>query len=190
MLRVLIPISSGFTDSEFIYAYYRMLEEGHEVFIATPDGAGVVGDKGWIVKDNQVNYSLNNGFPSNQISFDVLCLIGGVKCIEKLRLNEHLIDLISFYFYESKDHVVIASICHGAQLLIEADVIKHLKGRVAGYYSIARDIENAGGLYSESPSVAMYNNGRNIAVVTAAHYDDNAKWMKLTIEAIQNVIGK
>jgi protease I len=187
-MNVLIPIANGYTDSEFIYAYHRMKEEGHEVFVATPDGKGVVGDKGWVVKDEQVDHTMDKDLLDAR--FEVFCLIGGVKCIEKLRLNKFLIQSIEEHFLRNSikqsQNVVIASICHGAQLLIEADIPRMVSGKVSGYYSIAKDIVNAGAAYSKNCNVAMYTrpDGSQCAVVTAAHYNDNHTWMKLTIDAI------
>ena len=188
VMNVIIPISNGFTDSEFIYAYYRMKEAGHEVFVATPDGKGVVGDKGWVVKDEQVHCAMDEDLL--EAKFEVFCLIGGVKCIEKLRLNKYLIQTIEGHFLRSSikqvQIVVIASICHGAQLLIEADIPRMVSGKISGYYSIAKDIVNAGAAYSKHCNVAMYTrpDGSQCAVVTASHYNDNHTWMRLTIDAI------
>jgi protease I len=44
--RAVIITSSGFCDREVVYAYYRCLEEGWQVDVATPDGAPVMGRHG------------------------------------------------------------------------------------------------------------------------------------------------
>jgi len=44
---------------------------------------------------------------------------------------------------------VIAAICHGPQLLIEAAIVRDR--RATCYKSIAIDLKNAGGLYEMSP---------------------------------------
>ena len=44
---------------------------------------------------------------------------------------------------------MIAAICHGVQLFIEADVLKGK--RVTCYVSVATDLKNAGGIYEDSP---------------------------------------
>ena len=38
--RTVIITGPGFQDEEVIYPYYRLLEEGYKVDIATKDGAG------------------------------------------------------------------------------------------------------------------------------------------------------
>ncbi|HEV7626867.1 MAG TPA: DJ-1/PfpI family protein [Streptomyces sp.] len=44
--RAVIIARSGFCDREVVYAYYRCLEEGWQVDVATPDGAPVSGSHG------------------------------------------------------------------------------------------------------------------------------------------------
>ena len=72
---------------------------------------------------------------------------------------------------------VIASICHGSQLLISANIIKGKK--ISGYYSIKDDINNAGAIYTDNSSVVDGN------FVTTAHYKDLGPWMKATLELVE-----
>lgn len=63
----------------------------------------------------------------------------------------------------------IASICHGVQLLISADVID---GRsVAGYWTLKVDVENAGASFVDEAVVVDDN------LVTARHPDDIPAWL-------------
>jgi len=69
---------------------------------------------------------------------------------------------------------VVGSICHAAQLLISARVVKDRK--ISGYYSLKDDIENAGAIYIDLPAVIDNN------IVTTAHYKDLGPWMAAIID--------
>jgi protease I len=69
-----------------------------------------------------------------------------------MRLNKGLVKLVKEASSKGK---VIAAICHGPQLLIEADVLKGKKATC--YMSVATDLKNAGGIY-EDKSVVVDGN--------------------------------
>jgi protease I len=70
----------------------------------------------------------------------------------------------------------IGAICHAGWMLIEADVVKG--HRLTGFFSISRDLVNAGGVYLDEPVVVDGNlitsrspddlPGFGLALVTAA----------------------
>ena len=72
---------------------------------------------------------------------------------------------------------VIASTCHGAQLMISAKITS---GFISGYYSIEDDIANSGAKYSREPVVVSKN------IVSSPHYDNMAVWMRTAIEMALN----
>ena len=65
---------------------------------------------------------------------------------------------------------VIASICHGAQLMISAGIVRGKK--ISGYYSIKDDINNSGAEYVDAPFVTDNN------IITSPHYKYLGPWMK------------
>lgn len=69
---------------------------------------------------------------------------------------------------------VIASTCHGAQLLISSNIVNGRK--VSGYYSIKDDINNAGATYVDAPAVVDGN------LVSSPHYKWMGEWMKSAID--------
>ena len=100
--------------------------------------------------------------------YDFLVIPGGVKALEKLRQVPQAIDFVREWNEQGK---IIASICHGAQILISAGVCK---GRnVSGYYSIKDDIENAGGIFKDSAWVKDGN------VICSPHYDFMPEWLAI-----------
>ena len=100
----------------------------------------------------------------------LLILPGGAKAMEYLRQEKTVLDIIS-NFYKKK--ILIGSICHGAQLLISANVVKDKK--ISGYYSLKDDVNNAGAIYSSDGCVE--DNG----IITSPHYKFLGEWMKAII---------
>ncbi len=151
-------------DNEFIYPYYRLQGEGFEMDVATKNGKDVVGIIG-------VKVLATKSYEDIKVEdFDLLILPGGAKCMEKLRQEKIVLDFISEWNAKGK---VIASICHGAQLLISAKAVKGRK--VSGYYSIKDDIINAGAEYVDASFVTDGN------LVTCPHYKYLEHWMKETL---------
>jgi protease I len=94
-------------------------------------------------------------------------LPGGVKSLEKLRLEKKVLD---FIYQWDKLGKIIASTCHGAQLLISSKIVKGRK--ISGYYSLEDDVNNAGAIYSRDPVVVDKN------IVSSPHYDFMGEWME------------
>lgn len=83
--------------------------------------------------------------------FDAVVIPGGMAP-DKMRRNPNTVRFVQEAMSQGK---WIAAICHGPQLLIEADL---LSGRKAtGFSSIRRDIINAGGNYLDQPLVVDKN---------------------------------
>lgn len=165
MKKALIITGKMVQDHEFIYPYYRLLEEGYEVDVATNNKELVSG---------QIGVKVTPTIDIKDISIDnykILVIPGGAKCMEYLRQDKRVINFIKEAFNKK---IIIASICHAAQMLISAKIVK---GReIAGYYSLQDDIENAGAKYLDKPFVISEN------IVTTAHYKDIGPWMRAAIE--------
>ncbi len=168
MEKVLIITGQGFQDQEVIYPYYRLLEEEWQVDIAAKNKETLFGILG-------LKIDATITFEDMKIDdYDLLVLPGGVKALEKIRQEKKVIDFIKEWDTRGK---VIASICHGAQLLISAKVVK---GRnLSGYYSIRDDIENAGAKYIDAPFVTDKN------IVSSPHYKHMGPWMKEAIRLLK-----
>jgi protease I len=169
--KAAIVIHDGYTDCEFLVAYHYLLAHDFDVVVYSLHSGPVKGVNGWIHKTSQ---GMSDPFTDTMKNVDVLVLIGGVKAMEYLRQYRPLIEWIREH---DEKGGMIASICHGAQLLIEADIIE---GRlVTGYYSIRRDITNADGIYAEGATVAIDANDQ---LVTSPHYDYSGKWIKAAVD--------
>ena len=153
-------------DHEFIYPFYRVLEEGFELDVCLLEGKPVQGILGTTLPPNK-DYPVKKIEQISVSDYDLLILPGGVKAMEKVRQSEKIINFISEFHSCDK---VIACICSGAQLLISAKIVKGKK--IAGYYSMKDDIINAGAIYTDLPAV------EDSKIITTAHYKDMGPWMK------------
>tara|TARA_A100001011_G_scaffold213097_1_gene221233 strand:+ start:276 stop:830 length:555 start_codon:yes stop_codon:yes gene_type:complete len=176
--RCIILTWSGFQDHEVVYPYYRLLGEGFSVSII----ADSKDDKGrfyGIFGLNMPCHVLYSEFYKDlnywMDESDLIVLPGGVKSLEKLRLEDKVIDFISLWNQKNK---IISSTCHGAQLLISAMVTKNKK--ISGYYSLKDDINNSGGTFVNEPVVIDGN------IITSPHYDHMGIWMEETLSTYYN----
>ena len=170
--KALIIVHDGFTDSEFIVAYYRCREEGINVMVATITGKNAIGEKGCVAKadfntgDAYYITTKRHSFDGLMGLWDMIILPGGVKSIEKVRQDNATINLVRLHDQNSR---IIATMCHGAQIMIEANLCRGRK--ISGYYSIKKDLENAGAEYKREVTV-------DANLVSAPHYDFNGEWVR------------
>ena len=179
-MKALIITWENFQDQEFVYPYYRLKEETDKVVVMS----NVVGKFFGIMGSNMTSHALVSELNHKEIiknclkEYDILILPGGVKALEKLRQEKQVISFISEWNKKGK---VIASTCHGAQLMISAKIVA---GReISGYYSLEDDINNAGAKYVNAPVVVDGN------IVSSPHYDHMGIWMKTAIDMVkQNAV--
>jgi len=157
-------------DHEFIYPFYRLLEDEFDVDVCLNEGKAVKGILGTDIPPNK-NHKIKKIEEIKTSNYNLLIIPGGVKAMEKVRQNLDIINFITKFHEEKK---VIGCICSGAQLLISAKIVKDKK--ISGYYSMKDDIINAGAIYTDKPSVI------DSKIITTAHYKDLGPWMKSVLE--------
>jgi protease I len=167
-VRALIIAASGVQDVEFVYPYYRLQEAGYEVEVAAPSLDKFQGIGGLSFQPTRELAHLG------LLLIDLVVLPGGVKAMEKLRLESGVLDFIRATHAEGK---IIASICSGAQLLISAGIVKGRK--ISAYYAMRVDVENAGAEFVDAPAVV---DGR---IITSPHYKHLGAWMSAVLIAAQ-----
>lgn len=159
-------------DHEYIYPYYRLQEEGYEVDVAVRDKETVLASIG-------VKVIPTKDIPELKVSdYELLVLPGGAKAMEYMRQDQDILQFIADFHASGK---VIGSICHAAQLLISAKLVKNKK--ISGYYSIKDDINNAGGEYVDAPYVT------DDQIVSCPHYKHLGPWMKEVLAQAQRTRG-
>lgn len=142
MKKVLLLTENGFEDRELMYPYYRFQEAGYQV--------AVVGPKAKETYNGEHGMSIKSDLAPEDVNIDdyVAVVVPGGRAPDRMRLNKGLVQIIKDASHKKK---VIAAICHGAQLLIEADVVKGK--RMTCYKSVATDLKNAGATYEDKSVV-------------------------------------
>lgn len=168
MRKILIMVDEGVEDAEFLYPYYRFQEEGYEVVIvASKAGEIYTGKHGIPVKSDISPRDVKVD------EYDALIIPGG-RAPDRMRIDPGLVKIVKEACAKGK---VIAAVCHGPQMLIEADV---LRGRKATCWkSVATDLKNAGATFVDAPVVVDGN------IVTSRMPADLPKFCKETIKLIE-----
>ncbi|MDR3514717.1 MAG: DJ-1/PfpI family protein [Azospirillaceae bacterium] len=114
-------------------------------------------------------FTLNADFETvHADAYDALVIPGG-RAPEYLRLNEQVLALIRAFAAAAKP---IAAICHGAQLLAAADIIRGKT--VSAYPACAPEVRLAGGHYAEIAIDAAVTDG---TLVTAPAWPAHPAWL-------------
>ena len=170
--KALILTWELFQDHEVVYPYYRLTEDNFEVTLMANKLGRIYGLLGAHMDCNALLADLSDeSLAKNYLAFDLLVIPGGVKALEKLRQESDVLRFVHLWNSHSKP---IASICHGAQLMISSNIVSGRK--ISGYYSIKDDINNAGGTFEDQPVVKDGN------IVSSPHYKYMGPWMKAGID--------
>lgn len=166
-MKVLLISADNFEDTELLAPYYRFLEEGFQVDIASMRKGKITGKHGYEVEANKTLAEVNPG------DYDVLLLPGG-KAPEAVRKQQAALDIARHFFAADKP---VAAICHGPQTLITAGL---LKGRRATCYkSAAPEMQHAGALYEDKEVVVDGN------LVTSRQPSDIPAFMREIMKIIK-----
>lgn len=168
MKRVVIIVAQNFQDEEFVYPYYRIMEEGWQVDVATPTGQDMMGKYGVPARATMATKDMKAS------DFDCVILPGGFESPDRLRIRPEVLQFVRDMDQASK---LVAAICHGPWILISAGVVKGRK--VTGYMSISDDLKNAGAAYTDEELVIDGH------MISAPHYRNNGVFMRAVIDALK-----
>lgn len=136
MKQVFIIVENDFEDIELLYPFYRFKEAGFKVDVVGPKaGETYLGKHGIPVKSDKSPEEVN-------VEEYQAVIVPGGRAPDRMRIRPGLVNIVRDAYEKG---VIIASICHGPQLLVEADVVKGKK--LTCYRSVATDVKNAGGEY-------------------------------------------
>jgi protease I len=170
MKKIAVMITDMFQDMEYERPAETFIRAGHElVNVGIKEGALVKGEHGMIVK---INRSVKDVSADD---FDALFIPGGYSP-DKLRISADAVRLAQEFFKGNKP---VFAICHAAQLLITAQVLKGR--RVTGWMSIVQDIKNAGGLYEDKEVVVDGN------LISSRKPEDIPAFVKASLEMLDKI---
>ncbi len=136
--RILILLEDMVEDSEFLYPYLRLKEEGFDVRSAAPENKTYQGKGGMRFKPDWEFSDIK------MEEFDAVVIPGGYAP-DRWRRDNDIIDFVKRHHDNGK---LIASICHGPWLLISAGLVKGR--RITAFHAIKDDLINAGADYTGS----------------------------------------
>ena len=176
--KLLMLVGDYVEDYEVMVPFQTLQTVGHTVHAVCPGkSAGQTvrtaihdfeGDQTYSEKRGH-NFTLNASFADvRPESYDALVIPGG-RAPEYLRLNEDVLRIVR-HFAEAKKP--IAAICHAAQLLAAAGV---LKGRACSAYpAVGPEVKSAGGRWVDVGMESAHVDGN---LVTAAAWPAHPQWL-------------
>lgn len=183
--KILMLVGDYAEDYETMVPFQALLMVGHIVHAVCPDkkaGQSIrtaihdfEGDQTYSEKPGH-NFALNANFADVRAEdYDALLIPGG-RAPEYLRLNAKVIELVKAFDAAKKP---IAAVCHGAQLLAAAGV---LKGRACSAYpACGPEVTLAGGEYVDIPVDAAHVDGN---LVTAPAWPAHPAWLAKFLDVL------
>ena len=165
-------------DYETMVPFQALLMLGHTVHAVCPgkkSGETIKtaihdfeGDQTYTEKPGHL-FALNASFDEVSPSdYDALMIAGG-RAPEYLRLNDKVIAAVRHFVDAGKP---VAAVCHGAQLLAAADVIRGK--RISAYPACAPEVKLAGGEYADIAVTEAVTDGQ---FVTAPAWPAHPAWL-------------
>lgn len=183
--NILMIVGDFGEDYETMVPFQALLAVGHTVHAVCPNkraGDTIAtsihdfeGQQTYSEKRGH-NFALNATFSDvDTVGYDALLIPGG-RAPEYLRLDARVIAIVRHFFDQNKP---VAAICHGAQILAAAGV---LKGRTCSAYPACRcEVELAGGTYADISIDQAVTDGN---LVSAPAWPAHPAWIAQFLQAI------
>ncbi len=169
-----IITGQGFQDHDVIYTYYRLIEEGWDVSVATKGGQPTLGKYGVPLPMDKTAQPLVSYEDLDIEDFDAVILTGGHEAPDRVRQDKAVLDFVKGMADAGK---VVAGLCHGPWIMVSAGV---LKGKTAcAYIGLRDDVINAGADVIEGDVVVDGN------IITCSYYAYVGKFMQKTFETVE-----
>jgi protease I len=175
---ILMLVGDYVEDYEVMVPFQALLMVGHTVHAVCPgkkSGESVrtaihdfEGDQTYSEKRGH-NFSLNATFDQIKAEdYDALVLPGG-RAPEYIRLNPRVLEIVRHFANAKKP---IAAICHAAQILAAAGVLKGRK--CSAYPAVGPDVTSAGGTFADIGISEAVVDGN---LVTAPAWPAHPAWL-------------
>lgn len=176
MTSAVIITGPGFQDHDVVYTYYRLLEEGYEVDVATKDGQGVAGKYGVPLPMDKTARPLI-GFDDLDVDeYDAVILTGGHEAPDRVRQDRRVLAFLQRMDEAGK---VVAGLCHGPWIMISAGVLKDRKA--CAYIGLRDDVVNAGADVVDAEVIVDGN------IITCSYYGYVGKFMQAIFETVSEL---
>ena len=191
MKKILMIVGDFVEDYEAMVPFQALQAVGYAVDSVCPGkskGESVrtaihdfVGDQTYSEKPGH-NFAITADFDSvSENEYDALVIPGG-RAPEYLRLNDRVIEIVRHFAEENKP---IAAICHGAQVLAAAKVIKGR--RISAYPACSPEVELAGATYADINIDDAVTDGN---FVTAPAWPAHPAWIAQLLSVLGSETGE
>ena len=166
--KILLFIEDTFREEELVYPYYRFIEAGYDVSLVGPEANKTY--------TGRFGLPMVSDISPDQVDLDeaAAVIIPGGFAPDKMRQDRAMVGLLKKAFQACK---VIAAICHGGWMLVEADICRGKD--VTGFKAIATDLKNAGGNFIDKEVVIDEN------IVTSRMPSDLPAFCSATLELVK-----
>ena len=135
--RILMICTDGVEQVELTTPRDELRKKGAQVEVATPTGQSI---RAWNLTDwgesQPADLKISDVEPD---VYEALVIPGGVINPDKLRIDDDAMGVVSAFIDSDK---LVAAVCHGPWLLVQADACKDRK--MTSWPSVRVDVENAG----------------------------------------------
>ncbi|WP_026423749.1 DJ-1/PfpI family protein [Actinokineospora inagensis] len=174
--NAVIVTGPGFQDHDVVFCYYRLLEEGWRVDIATKGAEPAVGKYGVPLPMDKTARPLISFDDLAVDAYDAVVLTGGHEAPDRVRQHRGVLDFVAGMADAGK---VVAGLCHGPWIMVSAGV---LRGRRAcAYIGLRDDVVNAGAEVVDSDVVVDGN------IITCSYYGYMGAFMRAVFETTDKV---
>jgi protease I len=183
--RILMLVGDYVEDYEVMVPFQALLMVGHSVDAVCPNkraGDSVrtaihdfEGDQTYSEKRGH-DFRLNATFEDIRLEdYDALVIPGG-RAPEYIRLNARVLDIVRHFANSDKP---IAAICHGAQVLAAAGV---LRGKSCSCYpAVSPDVTNSGGTFIDLQMNEAHTDGK---LVSAPAWPAHPAWLSRFLQVL------
>ncbi|MDZ3837091.1 MAG: DJ-1/PfpI family protein [Rhodospirillales bacterium] len=189
--KILMLVGDYAEDYETMVPFQALQMVGHRVDAVCPGKkAGescrtaihdFEGDQTYSEKPGH-NFTLNASFDEvDAAGYDALVIPGG-RAPEYLRLNETVLDLVRHFFQAGKP---VAAICHGAQILAAAGVVR--ERTVSCYPACAPEVKIGGGRFADIGVDQAVTDGN---LVTAPAWPAHPQWLAKFLAVLEGRVAK
>ena len=183
--KIMLLVGDYVEDYETMVPFQMLVMAGHKVDAMCPGKAAgdhvltaihdFEGAQTYSEKPGH-RFALNATFDaSNPADYDALVIPGG-RAPEYLRLDPRVIKAVQHFAQANKP---IAAVCHGAQVLAAADVIRGR--RISAYPACAPEVRLAGAEYAQIPIDQAVTDGN---FVTAPAWPAHPAWIRQFLEVL------
>ena len=180
MAKVLILAGDAAEDLETMFVKYRLVEAGHEPYVAAPTTRPIK----LVVHDFEPDFDTYVEKPGGTCPVDVAfadvdpsdfaaVVIPGGRAPEFIRVDPEVRRIVEHFFAEDKP---VGTLCHGPQVPAALGLLRGR--RSSGFPALAPDLEMAGAEYVDGAAVVDGN------MVSCRGWGDLAEWSRAFLECL------